>query len=205
MELDDLKSVWKHYNEPQIQPSLDETTIKKILQGKTQNIIDKIIQNIILETALLVLLLLGSLFLFTLPLDNILWYANLCYLGLCVASFVFYSLLYRQIQKFHFRVQNIKTELEQLLLILHNYISLYTIVGVALLPPSVLFGFFYGYFKHGGYWQDFSQNIPKTLLIVALLLACMLVGFLFVKWYVKRLYGRYLDTLRTYLQELQEI
>ena len=126
----------------------------------------------------------------------------------------FYSilnLLYQKIsriKKFFSYNQNIKSSLQLLISQLERYLSIYFWGSLLLTPIS---GFLSGFailyeMKALGfllYFDVFSSSTLSMILSFALLLT--LISYPIMKWYIRKLYGQYLEKLKDCLKELQEV
>ena len=193
MDIDNLKSSWKALQIEQ-EPILQDEQIRKLLRGKATDSISKIKRNILIEGSLTVFL---SLF-FMVNKD---WFYSpyiLPYLGvvmlLCLA---WYTFKYSQIRKIDLQ-KNLKQALQQLIKTLDLYLKLYLYgsfflgVSAAILPL---------------FWKNVLQeaSLNNILIIGGIALVVTPAYYLFIKWYIKKLYGDYVDELKEELKELEDL
>lgn len=193
MDIDNLKSSWKALQIEQ-EPILQDEQIRKLLRGKATDSISKIKRNILIEGSLTVFL---SLFFMV----NESWFYSpyiLPYLGvvmlLCLA---WYTFKYSQIRKIDLQ-KNLKQALQQLIKTLDLYLKLYLYgsfflgVSAAILPL---------------FWKNVLQeaSLNNILIIGGIALVVTPAYYLFIKWYIKKLYGDYVDELKEELKELEDL
>lgn len=194
MELDNLKSAWKAL-QTQSEPKLQDEQIRKMLQGKANDTVSKIKRSILLEGGFTIVLALFFLF-------NKNWFYSpfiVPYLAVVmVLCLAWYAFKYSKIRKIDLQ-KNLKQTLKQIISILDLYLKVYLygsfLLGVlsAMLPLL---------------WKNVtleSVTATKFILIGLLALVALSVYFLFIKWYIKNLYGNYLHELKEELKELEEL
>lgn len=204
MEINDLKSLWNELAKNQAESKIvaaDE--IKKLIKGKTHHAIGKINRGIMLEV--------GSLLLMTLFFSiSIILYEHIAHKPLlsvviifCLASVLYYWIKYRRINQIINSGNNLRESLRILTKTLDYFLKFYLYSSLIVTPIAFVTGFFYGYFSLDDSQtpKNLSLSVIGILLILSVLL--VIVIYPFMKWYIRRLYGRYLDELKTCLQELE--
>jgi hypothetical protein len=105
---------------------------------------------------------------------------------------------------------------KQNLAAIHNIITVYSKrcfqFTMALIPVTMGFSFWLGYHEQGGlqpneeaYFSVLLNNSAKVYVFLgAYFLVLAVTAYFLTKWYLKKLYGRYLQQLQDYLQELEE-
>ena len=193
MDIDNLKSSWKALQIEQ-EPILQDEQIRKLLRGKATDSISKIKRNILIEGSLTVFL---SLFFMV----NESWFYSpyiLPYLGVVmVLCLAWYAFKYSQIRKIDLQ-KNLKQALQQLIKTLDLYLKLYLYgsfflgVSAAILPL---------------FWKNVLQeaSLNNILIIGGIALVVTPAYYLFIKWYIKKLYGDYVDELKEELKELEDL
>lgn len=194
MDIDNLKSTWQAL-QTQPEPVFENDQIRKLLQGKAKDSISKIKRNILIEGSLTLLL---GVFLMA----NKSWFYSpliipylLFVLSLCL---VWYSFKYYKIRKIDLQ-DNLKKTLEQLIKTLDLYLKVYLYGSLALgLFASILPLF----------WTNVtldSLTLTKTLLIGGGAIIFIPSYYFFIKWYIKNLYGNYVNELKEELKELEDL
>lgn len=194
MDIDNLKSTWQAL-QTHSEPVFENDQIRKLLQGKAKDSISKIKRNILIEGSLTLLL---GVFLMA----NKSWFYSpliipylLFVLSLCL---VWYSFKYYKIRKIDLQ-DNLKKTLEQLIKTLDLYLKVYLYGSLALgLFASILPLF----------WTNVtldSLTLTKTLLIGGGAIIFIPSYYFFTKWYIKNLYGNYVNELKEELKELEDL
>lgn len=194
MDIDNLKSTWRAL-QTQPEPVFENDQIRKLLQGKAKDSISKIKRSILIEGTLTLLL---GVFLMA----NRSWFYSpfiipylLFVLSLCL---VWYTFQYYKIRKINLQ-DNLKKTLEQLIKTLDLYLKVYLYGSLALgLFASILPLF----------WTNVtldSLTLTKTLFIGGGAIIFIPSYYFFTKWYIKNLYGNYVNELKEELKELEDL
>ncbi len=203
MELEELKNIWKSYTEEQGQ-QISPAEIKEMLSGRTQNAISKINRSIFLEVGLL--LVMSFVFSITTLLvgqiEHQILFAMI--MVICVLSGGYYFFKYRQINAVAITSDNLKNSLQKLIHVLDTFLKIYLYGSIIITPISFLTGFFYGFTLAG---EDHTLQQAMQWEIIAISLGLTVIATLlmypFMKWYIRRLYGNYLQELKTCMHELE--
>lgn len=210
IELDDLKNIWSSNIEHDIgKQTLEKENIKALLRHKSVSIIDKLRRNLLLEIAMFfvcLLLIAGVPFYF--KSKEIAIICIVVILFTFVPYLFYYIKKYKELQRFFSYHENIKSNLELLIVQLEKYLNIYFWGSLLLTPIS---GFLSGYailyeLKALGfllYFDMFNSGTLTIILSFALLLT--LLSYPIMKWYIRKFYGQYLEKLKDCLKELQEI
>jgi hypothetical protein len=191
MDIDNLKSTWKALQK-QPEPILENEQIRKLLRGKATDTISKIKRSILIEGSLTLLL---SVFLIL----NKNWFYSpfiVPYLGgVMVLSLIWYVFKYSQVRKINLQ-ENLKQTLEQLIKTLDLYLKVY-------LYGSLLLGIFAAILPL--LWKNvtFDISFTKIIGIGGIVLITLPAYYFFIKWYIKNLYGNYVNELKEELKELE--
>lgn len=207
MELDSLKAIWQEVTENQTsQKTLDSQEIRNLLKGKTQSALHKINRNICFETGILLILVLLFSLMMLLDIKNNTWPQKIFFgtFGIIsILSGIYYYIKYRQINAILLTTENLKDGLERLIYTIEKYLQIYFYANIVLAPVAFFGGVMAG-FNYLNYAQETEKSYEWTftlsIFLVALLLPFILYPFL--RWYIKKLYGNYLDNLRHCLREL---
>jgi hypothetical protein len=230
MELDDLKSAWNKISTNNEMLLLNESEINELLKNRTLNISEKIGRNIRIGLGIIlcwVLIFFGIDFIFTPLFDK---YFNKPYLtdGLMLWSFIFevfnYVLIfsaiiifwirYSKIEKEKIDSTNLKNKLQLLIKTLNSYrVMFYIILFIILLYVVAMFssGFFLEYnyqIKEAGINLEnlsFFKWIVIILSFAITLGVIIAIFYLLFNLFFKRLYGRYLEQLKSTIKEIEEV
>jgi hypothetical protein len=194
MDIDNLKSSWQAL-QTQPEPILESEQIRKLLRGKATDSISKIKRSILIEGTLT--LVVGVIFM----LNKDWFYSPLIIpylafvLSLCLVWYVF---KYSRIRKIDLQ-NNLKQTLKELITTLDLYLKVYFYGSLALgLFASILPLF----------WTNVtldSLTITKTVLIGIGAIIVIPTYYFLTKWYIKNLYGNYVNELKEELKELEDI
>ncbi|GAB4395706.1 MAG: hypothetical protein OHK0053_05780 [Microscillaceae bacterium] len=200
-ELEGLKSAWNALHQNQILPP-DE--IRAALRGKTQMALNRIKRSIRLESGLLLLATLGLGLFFFFYHDPIQHLFMGSILLIALLSGLYYGAKYRQLSNIGLDGHNLRESLQLLIRTLERYLKIYMYGNLWLTPIGALSGFYYGFTIHTPQNQ-LSRALDWEIMLIAGLTVLLLTGLLYpiLKWYLRKLYGRYLDEMKACLAELE--
>jgi len=202
MELDDLKSIWKG-NTPFEAKHAEE--IGAMLKGRSNSIVAKLKRSVWFELILTLLVGVVMLYLsFTLDSGAMKW-SMVSMLLLILAYLVYYFKKINLLNSFDPSQQNIRQNLEKLVSDLQAYLQFYKTSYTILYPVYFLVGIMFAAMERGFdvFWEKLGQ--PETILKLTLFSFILLVLSLFIsKWYLKKLYGNHLDTLKELLGDIND-
>lgn len=210
MELDDLKGL---INQKLMTGSIDvtENNFATILKGKAKSVISKIKKSLWFEIVSCVFVVLGFIII-ALSTERTSLRIYFGFFGIVFIPFsmVFFYLL-KKINEFDNSVLPVKENLQQLIKMLEEFTRRYFQFNMALLPICFLFAFALGYNEKEPIEQldhlIAKLKVTKTLYIGFILGYTILVavGLIYItKWYIKKLYGKYIDQLKVLLAELKQ-
>jgi len=210
MELDDLKGL---INQKLMEgsPKMTESNFTILLKGKASSVISKIKKSVWFEIAscVLVVFLFIGIALFS-------SHSSLkIYFGVFGAIFIPFTLIYfyllKKINEFDQSVLPIKENLHQLIKMLEDFTRRYFQFNMALLPICFLFALYLGYNEKEpiSVLDNLSDKlkVTKTVYIGFIIgySIAMIFGLVYLtKWYIKKLYGNYINQLKLLLAELRE-
>lgn len=104
----------------------------------------------------------------------------------------------------------VKSNLQQLSTILRQYVTMYFRLTMAIIPVSFMLAFTLGYNDdalHMPGKNPYAVSLHETPSVIMFLTAYFIVFaagmYYFTKWYLKKLYGNYLDQLQQLVRELE--
>lgn len=210
VELDDLKNIWsKNITNDVVKNNLEQEQIRLLLKNKSNDIIEKIRKNVLIEIVLFFVCL-CIITMVTIYFNN----KEVTVLSGIVIGFIFIPYLFYYIKKYReiknnlFYHQDIKTNLQNMIVLLQKYLNIY-FYGSLLLTPitGVLSGYAILYeMKALGfllYFDMFNKAVFIGILAFAALLS--LLSYPLMKWYIHKLYGQHLEKLKDCLNELNTI
>jgi hypothetical protein len=203
MELDEFKSVLKS-KEPEdiILHSADE--LEKYIHRKTTSIIDKIKQSILFEFALGILFVAIAVWVWISYPGVYVKPFSLLSIILCCFFFIYLAILYKKMNVYEKTSLAVKENLLHVVDILQQFIKLYFQLAIIILLIAFIFGLITGYLKVTGDSAIKEFNWIKAILIyIGWFLIWSAITYFFSKWYIKRLYGNYLEQLKEHLKDLE--
>ncbi len=206
MDLENLKSIWKDVSEQETQTSqVSSSQILSLLKGKTQSALSKIRRSVLFEVGSL---LVATVIFLLLIIKHHLPSQTLLIVGLVVLvvlSGLYLYKKYSELKKIENQGLPLTESLRLLTSTLDKYLRVYFLGNMLITPIAVAVGFFYGYSLHAtsDAWLD---EINWLVWLIACFTICLLTVLMypFMKWYIHKLYGSYLEELKSYLSELEE-
>lgn len=202
MELEDLKSIWKH-QKPGLE-SKQESEIASMLKGRSNSIISKLKRSVWFELIFTIVCGIGlGIYALTLESGALMW--TIISLVILFSSYLFYYVKkIILLNQFDPASENLKNNLQNLLERLTVYLNFYKKSYAVLYPVYFCLGLLFGALERG--MDDFLNHIsqPQTILFLIVLAVVFFLCTIWVtNWYLKKLYGNHLDKLKELLHELQ--
>ena len=202
MELEDLKSIWKH-QKPGLE-SKQEEEIASMLKGRSNSIISKLKRSVWFELIFTIVCGIGlGIYALTLESGALMW--TIISLIILFISYLFYYVKkIILLNQFDPSSENLKNNLQNLLERLTVYLNFYKKSYAVLYPVYFCLGLLFGALERG--MDDFLYHIsqPKTILILIAIAGLFFLSTIWItNWYLKKLYGNHLDKLKELLHELQ--
>jgi MFS family permease len=210
MELDELKYQLKSRFSGEQDKTADE--LKVILHAKTKSVISMLKRSMYIELASAILF---TIVFACIGLFSTYWSLRI-YFGVfsifCAAFIFVIGYLLKKTTQLSNAELPIKTNLQILVNILKEYIRRYFQFSMGLLPVCILFSFYLGYNEPPAYKPQLiipMVHVTKSSVYVYLFFftyfAALAVGlYYFTRWYLKKLYGNYLERLKDYVAELEK-
>ena len=193
MDIDNLKSTWQAL-QTLPETNFENEQIRKLLRGKANDSISKIKRSIVIEASL-------TFFLSIFFMVNNHWFYSpfiVPYLAVVMSlCLIWYAFKYYKIRKIDLQ-NNLKQTLQQLIKTLDLYLKVYLYGSFALGIFASLLPLF---------WKNvnFDINVLKFLTIGGIILITVPAYYFFIKWYIKSLYGNYVNELKEELKELEDL
>lgn len=210
VELENLKDIWKQHIDPTIdKQNIEKQEIEHLLKGRSTSILEKLKRNLLLEIAMFVvcLLLVAAVpFYFNSTPVTILFIAALVFIF--IPYLFYYIKKYNELNKFSIFHNDIKTSLQSLILQLEKFLKIYFYGSLILAPFSVFISALACLYEMKAlgyllYFDEFSK--PTLAIILSFALVFTLLSYPILKWYLRKLYGQHIETLKAYLRELEEV
>ncbi len=206
MDLENLKSIWKDVSEQETQTSqVSSSQILSLLKGKTQSALSKIRRSLLFEVGSLLVVTVIFLLLiieYHLPSQTFL-IAGIIILVLMSGGYLYKK--YFELKKIERQELPLVQSLRLLTRTLDKYLRIYFWGNMLVTPISTAVGFFYGYSLHAtsdAWLSEINWLVWGAALFTVCLLSVLMYPFM--KWYIYKLYGSYLEELKSYLLELEE-
>jgi len=203
MELDEFKLVLRAKLEADASPR-SAPEIVQYVSRKTTSIIAKIKRSMVYEFIFGVVCVIACVFVFY---KSSSFYVRLS----CIAATVFCGCLliymirlYNKISFFEKNALSIKESIREILEILRRFTKLYFQLSIFMLPVAFVIGLIIGYMDV--LQQDLDTNFKwgrGILFYCACYLFWSIFMYFFSKWYIKKLYGNYLEQLKGQLTDLE--
>lgn len=204
MDLDQLKEVWGNVGRREQGPSAEE--LQALLHKKSKSPIEKMKRNLLTELLLMVVIYtLTAAYYFLNYSGGML---SAAWLLVLIGSFyVFYFLRKRKLlNSMECASCEIKLNLKMQLLTLEKYVRFYMISSTFLVPVvfilTGLIVLFYSPQAASAKTTVFVAGVIALLVAAALVLTIPV--YYLNKWYVRKLYGRYIEQLQKIVDEMDE-
>lgn len=204
MELDDFKTLLKTRLEAQA-PVWSAGELEQSIRRKTVSILGKIKRSIAGELVLgLVLVAAGGWVWWRFPSLSSRCFSALMGL-LCIFFMAYLASLYKKIVRFEKADQPVKQQLVQIIDILRRFTRLYFRFSMSVLPVAFVLGLATGYadIMHQPLLAQNFHWARGLAAYITLFAAWSLIAYVFSKWYIKKLYGNYLNDIRNQLEDLE--
>jgi glucan phosphoethanolaminetransferase (alkaline phosphatase superfamily) len=207
VELDELKQIWQQKSSGPTS-KIDAESLRELLKGKSFTIFEKLRRNLLIEIILYVIslaLVLGVAWYFQSRVITTLILA--CIVCVFIPYLVYYISKYNQLRKLTFFSSDIKSSLEGSIETLQKYLNLYMVGSIVLTPVTVFLvaTIFMYELKELGLLQHFNptgQGFIWMALTAAVLATAINIPLM--RWYVRKMYGKYVAQLKQYLGELND-
>lgn len=228
MDLKDLKSAWETYSSKEVSKhQLDKDSIRELLKNRTQSLVERIDRNIRIGLGILLIfigyVIADSMFLsayFSKVIINDVveypkWLVPIDFFStaLIVTTYLFFVIKYIGIKK-HFSIDlQLKDLLQGILETVITYRRLFY-MAVVILLLNFFASFIAGYYE-GLKIIAASRNISISNLDtfqiwksvgagILFLIPLIIIPFFALRWGFNKLYGKYLQSIRETLKELDE-
>lgn len=210
MELDELKYQLNQRLATD-HASRSNADISTLLKKKTHSVISKIKRSLIIEMVLCILFFAAMLYVcFITDYWSIRVYFGVFTVLTVLMTFVLYY-LYRRTDILSDSDRPIKANLQTLVGLLEEFVKRYFQFTMALLPVCFMFSMILSYADPVEIpeIEKYSVKVFTTRWQVMVFLGVYMIAlaisvYYFTKWYLKKLYGNYLNELKQYIAELDQ-
>lgn len=203
MELDNIKELWKQLNQQQAQKdAYNDEAIYKFLAGESRGVIAVIRKNLRLEMVLTAIIMLSFVVLPFIYEGELLQTILGVWALLSGVYMFFYLQKYKIIQAFDSQDKNLKNNLQTLVTKLEKYTSIYFWSNVVLIPLVHITNFILLRLLNLAVFHNLQSNRDIFFyLIYVVVVSAVMIYFFY--WYIQRMYGKYIEKLRGYLNDLE--
>jgi hypothetical protein len=210
MELDEFKDI---LNQQLATDHLyrSEADIAALLRKKAHSIIVKIKKSLWFEifSCIVIMLLFGYLGLSSKYSSMNIYFSAFTLVFVPFTIILFYLL--KKINRLNTNSLSVKNNLQSIVSILEEFMKRYFQFTMVLIPICFVFAFFLGYTEKQPI-EPIDQIILKykpsysfITIFTFVYMTSLTVGiYYFTKWYLKKLYGNYVNELKIYINELKE-
>ena len=203
MELDEIKYILRSKLEAS-QATFSSEDLEATIRQRTNSLTNRIKRNLWMELAACLVCILISVWAWVIY--------PLIYVHLfCIATWLFgiafctaLLALYKKITR-HEKIQGTMREsLRQTIIIVTKFTGLYASVSIILLPVIYVFGLITGYMDvaQKGLQQQFHWSTGFWIYTMVFFAWSVIIYF-FNRWYIRKLYGNYLEQLQQQLKDIE--
>lgn len=203
MELDNIKELWKQLNQQQAQKdAYNDEAIYKFLAGESRGVIAVIRKNLRLEMVLTAIIMLSFVVLPFIYEGELLQTILGVWALLSGVYMFFYLQKYKIIQAFDSQDKNLKNNLQTLVTKLEKYTSIYFWSNVVLIPLVHITNFILLRLLNLAVFHNLQSNRDIFFYLIYVVVVSAIMIYFFY-WYIQRMYGKYIEKLRGYLNDLE--
>ena len=201
MNLDDLKIQLNKKIEDTAVP-VGEGQLAQLLKRSSQSLVSKLKHSLVLELIISIVFTLGC---FVASFYDHQWslriyFGIFVFVGLAFSLVLFYLL--NRIKQLNDQPLPVKENLKAVVRIMQEYKKHYFRFSVALMPVCIFLAFWLSYKEQPDYTLQWLQS-HAVLISVLIIIVCAGIYY-FNKWYLDKLYGRYIMELKNNLAELED-
>lgn len=204
MELDQLKTLWKHADEKL--PTLSDTNIEEILRHRSRRPIARMKRNLKLEIIFLIILYIPLIWYFAIDYKKIYIYYDIVLIVAALSFLMYARYKYMLLDKMECAACEVKSNLSVRVNMLEKLVKLYFYWGNISAVLGYLISIVISYI---GLFSERGEKIPvPSILEITILVSIGAVFVLFAyfvnRWYIFKLYGQHIQNLKTLLYEMDE-
>ena len=210
MELDELKNYLNRQLEEQ-SPLQSSGEISAILRNKSIGIVDRIRRSLWIELVISLLAVMAVLYAKNLGGSYVMQIYFNIFLGITLMFLPIFIWLIRSTYQLSPELSSVKTNLTRLHLLISRFTRFYFIFSMAIFLPVIFYSLIAAVYERSN--QSLMESLQFYMQLPAvplLLIGLYIVGFgiflyFFARWYIRLLYGKYLDKLKDLLTELDTL
>ena len=210
MELDELKNYLNRQLEEQ-SPLQSSGEISAILRNKSIGIVDRIRRSLWIELVISLLAVMAVLYAKNLGGSYVMQIYFNIFLGITLMFLPIFISLIRSTYQLSPELSSVKTNLTRLHLLISRFTRFYFIFSMAIFLPVIFYSLIAAVYERSN--QSLMESLQFYMQLPAvplLLIGLYILGFgiflyFFARWYIRLLYGKYLDKLKDLLTELDTL
>jgi len=206
MELDELKEMWQKQAAPE-----EARDLKHILGKRSNTAIARMKRHLFIELWLVVVLYSAISAYFIGAWNGRFYFISILYILTAAAFLVYYYRKMKLLREMECMACQVKSNLAKQVRTLEKYVKTYLIAGTVIVPVFLLFFYWFDYaYVPPGHKHFFVQPSGTVsvwefaAILIALLVGTTVVFYFLNRWYVRRLYGRYIDKLKQVLEQMDD-
>jgi hypothetical protein len=204
MELDELKSDLKLKLE-NTGATRSSNTLEQYIHQRSLSVIDKIKRNLYVEILFCLICLLGFIWIYFHNSSLVIRFFMVLGSITAVLTVVYLATLRKKIILQELTTASIRENLSRIIIILNLFTRVYFQISMIMLPLAFVAGIILGYMNISAYPENMKTfNWSRSLLFyIVFFSGWSILMYFFAKWYIKKLYGNYLQQLKEQLKELE--
>ena len=210
MELEELKNYLNRQLEEQSTLQSSEE-ISAILRNKSIGIVDRIRRSLWIELVISLLAVMAVLYAKNLGGSYVMQIYFNIFLGITLMFLPIFIWLIRSTYQLSPELSSVKTNLTRLHLLISRFTRFYFIFSMAIFLPVIFYSLIAAVYERTN--QSLMESLQFYMQLPAvplLLIGLYILGFgiflyFFARWYIRLLYGKYLDKLKDLLTELDTL
>ena len=210
MELEELKNYLNRQLEEQSTLQSSEE-ISAILRNKSIGIVDRIRRSLWIEFVISLLAVMAVLYAKYLGGNYVMQIYFNIFLGITLMFLPIFIWLIRSTYQLSPELSSVKTNLTRLHLLISRFTRFYFIFSMAIFLPVIFYSLIAAVYERSN--QSLMESLQFYMQLPAvplLLIGLYILGFgiflyFFARWYIRLLYGKYLDKLKDLLTELDTL
>ena len=210
MELEELKNYLNRQLEEQ-SPLQSSEEISAILRNKSIGIVERIRRSLWIEFVISLLAVVAVLYAKYLGGNYVMQIYFNIFLGITLLFLPIFIWLIRSTYQLSPELSSVKTNLTRLHLLISRFTRFYFIFSMAIFLPVIFYSLIAAVYERSN--QSLMESLQFYMQLPAvplLLIGLYILGFgiflyFFARWYIRLLYGKYLDKLKDLLTELDTL
>lgn len=207
MNKDDLRELWNMFPEsgsPEKKYTQEE--ILSLMKNRADRSLKRFNRSIYFEVIMSLLALVIILLAFYQP-GAILFNRLVLTLItlLIIAYFIFFGWFYKRLQSIHLLTSNLCESLEKKIHLLNWFLKTYFWINILIAPVVFPLSVFLGYFTaqaEQGEPAEIAFTEPVFFVLAGISLVLVVAFYPFLRWYIRKLYGRHVSELQAYYDNL---